>query len=168
MVSSRSARKKLTLIVLVNVLIAIMVSSKLQSMTKAKSSMGFSKLHQMDGSGGKDEVQQDNRSDPVLKSSTSATKSHDDDDKSCEMERNADYYGRVVLQDGTKHETDSFEACQEACKRHDKCNIWVWCDGDSGCGGEKNEKPCWLKYDESLNPARPQGARSPGKLIVCM
>jgi len=138
-------------------------------MNKAKYAMGFSKVHHLDGSEGRDEVQQDNRSDPVLKSGASATKSHDGgrkDDISCEMERNADYFGQVVLQDGTKHETDSVEACQEACKRHDRCNIWVWCDGDSGCGGEKNEKPCWLKYDESLNAARPQGARSPGKLVV--
>jgi hypothetical protein len=144
-----------------------MVSSKLQSMSQAKSAMGFSKVHRMKGSGVRDEMQQDTRSDPVLKGSTSATTSHDKDDISCEMERNADYFGRVVLQDGSKHETDTFEACQEACKRHDKCNIWVWCDGDSGCGGEKNQKPCWLKFDESLNPARPQGARSPGKLIAC-
>jgi len=162
-VSSRSARKKLTLIVLVNVLIVVMVSSKLQSMNKTKSSMGFSKVHHMDGSGGRGEVQRDDRSDLALKSS--ATKRHDKDDISCEMERNADYFGREVLQDGTKHETDSFEACQEACKRHGRCNIWVWCDGHSGCGGEKNQKPCWLKFDESLNPARPQGARSPGKLL---
>lgn len=42
----------------------------------------------------------------------------------------------------------SVEACCRACEESvRKCNVWVWCGDEGGCGGDRKCGECWLKYD---------------------
>ncbi|OSX79455.1 hypothetical protein BU14_0076s0011 [Porphyra umbilicalis] len=52
----------------------------------------------------------------------------------------ADWGGRVLVA-GDTHRRRSCIACEAACRRRPKCNVWVW--GFAALGGRHRE--CWLK-----------------------
>ena len=59
-----------------------------------------------------------------------------------------------VVRWGSDFKTSSAEACCRACEESArKCNVWVWCGDEGGCGGDRKRGECWLKYD-AKNAAR--------------
>lgn len=52
------------------------------------------------------------------------------------------------------------DACCELCKKHETCNVYVYCYLETGCG-DQPKGTCWLKNAHSLNLARPVGSRRP-------
>ena len=67
----------------------------------------------------------------------------------CLIEDAANYKGDPVA-DGTELLVDSAEACCAECADHDRCNSWVYCPSEDGCGdGEYylyKHRECWLKW----------------------
>ena len=51
----------------------------------------------------------------------------------CLIEDAANYKGDPVA-DGTELLVDSAEACCAECADHDRCNSWVYCPSEDGCG----------------------------------
>ena len=67
----------------------------------------------------------------------------------CLIEDAANYKGDPV-EDGTELLVDSAEACCAECADHERCNTWVYCPSEEGCGdGEVylyKRRECWLKW----------------------
>ena len=59
---------------------------------------------------------------------------------------------------------DSPEACCDLCKADTRCNIWVFCPVEAGCGPGLPHRECWLKHLVAQPPdlAHIPGKRSPG------
>eukprot|EP00976_Prorocentrum_cordatum_P041465 841581-Prorocentrum_minimum.AAC.2 len=82
----------------------------------------------------------------------------------CHTEKNAEYWGDVVMW-GQNHFEPSAEACCAACRNFkpkgqddDPCNTWVWCPDPKGCSGQKHQS-CWLKFHP--HPEAPAVSRGP-------
>lgn len=59
-----------------------------------------------------------------------------------------------VVRWGSNFKTPSAEACCRACEESSrKCNVWVWCGDNDGCGGDRKHQECWLKYAENAAQA---------------
>ena len=52
------------------------------------------------------------------------------------------------------------DACCALCQSKDKCNAYVYCYLETGCG-DQPRGTCWLKNAHSLDAARPAGSRRP-------
>ena len=66
----------------------------------------------------------------------------------CQIEDAANYKGDPLI-DGTNLLVDSPEACCAKCAEDDRCNSFVYCGSESGCGGEYYDykhRECWLKF----------------------
>ena len=66
----------------------------------------------------------------------------------CQIEDAANYKGDPLI-DGTNLLVDSSEACCAKCAEDDRCNSFVYCGSESGCGGEYYDykhRECWLKF----------------------
>jgi hypothetical protein len=66
----------------------------------------------------------------------------------CQIEDAANYKGDPLI-DGTDLLVDSAEACCAKCAEDDRCNSFVYCGSESGCGGEYYDykhRECWLKF----------------------
>ena len=66
----------------------------------------------------------------------------------CQIEDAANYKGDPLI-DGTNLLVDSPEACCAKCAQDDRCNSFVYCGSESGCGGEYYDykhRECWLKF----------------------
>jgi peptidyl-prolyl isomerase D len=82
-------------------------------------------------------------------------------DATCRQETNAEYDGDYVVVSGANHVTQTSDACCEACRKEQQCNVWVWCgnNNDSGCSGDRAFGECWLKRASKINPSMPKGLR---------
>jgi PAN domain len=63
---------------------------------------------------------------------------------------------------------DSADACCDLCKADPRCNIWVFCPLESGCGPGLPHRECWLKHLVAQPPdlAHIPGKRGPGEALV--
>ena len=75
------------------------------------------------------------------------------------MEARAEYWGDVVLW-GTENTKASAAECCQSCRDHGKCNVWVFCGDQNGCGSQKFGE-CWLKRQVHPSIARTSAARAP-------
>tara|TARA_B110000977_G_scaffold139952_2_gene177687 strand:- start:2146 stop:3726 length:1581 start_codon:yes stop_codon:yes gene_type:complete len=76
-------------------------------------------------------------------------------------------YGGDVVKWGQNFLVDDERKCHDACVAHfdDKplrCNIWVYCPVEHGCGNDQPHKACWLKHQpRPENPVGPSDAQNP-------
>ena len=63
---------------------------------------------------------------------------------------------------------DSADACCDLCKADPRCNIWVFCPLEAGCGPGLPHRECWLKHLAAQPPdlAHIPGKRGPGEASV--
>lgn len=82
-------------------------------------------------------------------------------DATCRKELNAEYDGDLVVVHGASHKTVSADACCEACRKEEQCNVWAWCGDEQsgGCSGDRSFGECWLKRASSMDPSMPKGLR---------
>ncbi len=71
-----------------------------------------------------------------------------------------------VIKWGADHIKETASQCCAACRAHEKCNVWVYCEAAGGCGKERKHGECWLKRQTLLNPERPTGPRAPSESLT--
>ncbi|KAG1677900.1 hypothetical protein FOA52_001318 [Chlamydomonas sp. UWO 241] len=63
----------------------------------------------------------------------------------CHTEENNEYHGDVVTWGESNKQTSAAQCCQ-SCSDTPRCNVWVWCGVEGGCGGgAASYQACWLK-----------------------